>query len=83
MKPIKRTVLIPLDQQPEDATQDAHQVEAADSNPETEDLFPSNDFIPTQEEKEELSMTEEEFPTIDANLFGSTSPTLRRKTIGH
>ena len=73
MKPIKRTVLIPLDQQPEDATQDAHQVEAADSNPKTKELFPSNDFIPTQEEKDGLSMTEEEFPTIDTNLFGSTS----------
>ena len=51
MKPIKRTVLIPLDQQPEDATQDAHQVEAADSNPKTKDLFPSNDFIPLRKKR--------------------------------
>ena len=67
---MKRKVLIPVDQQREDTLQDGRSMEDADSNLKSEDLFPSNDFIPTQEEKEELSMTEEEFPTIDTNLFG-------------
>ena len=69
---MKRRVLIPVDQQVEDPLQDGRSMEDADSNPKTEDLFPSNDFIPTQEEKDGLSMTEEEFPTIDTNLFEST-----------
>ena len=50
MKPIKRTVLIPLDQQPEDATQDAHQVEAADSNPKTQ-VFPSTISFPLRKKR--------------------------------
>ncbi len=72
MKPTKRTVLIPLDQQPEESPQDSASVKVADSNPKPEDLFPTNEFIPTEEEKEAMSMTDEKFPTFDTNLFGST-----------
>jgi len=73
MKPTKRTVLIPLDQQPEESPQDSASVKVADSNPKPEDLFPTNEFIPTEEEKEAMSMTDEKFPTFDTNLFGSTA----------
>lgn len=72
MKPTKRTVLIPLDQQPEESSQDPASVKVADSNLKSEDLFPTNEFIPTEEEKEAMSMTDEKFPTFDTNLFGST-----------
>ena len=72
MKPAKRTVLIPLDQQPEESPQDPASVKVADSNLKPEDLFPTNEFIPTEEEKEAMSMTDEKFPTFDTNLFGST-----------
>ena len=72
MKPTKRTVLIPLDQQPEESPQDPASVKVADSNLKSEDLFPTNEFIPTEEEKEAMSMTDEKFPTFDTNLFGST-----------
>ena len=72
MKPVKGTVLIPLDQQPEESPQDPASVKVADSNLKSEDLFPTNEFIPTEEEKEAMSMTDEKFPTLDTNLFGST-----------
>ena len=72
MKPVKGTVLIPLDQQPEESPQDPASVKVADSNLKSEDLFPTNEFIPTEEEKEAMSMTDEKFPTFDTNLFGST-----------
>ena len=68
MKPTKRTVLIPLDQQPEESPQDPASVKVADSNLKSEDLFPTNEFIPTEEEKEAMSMTDEKFPTFDTNL---------------
>ena len=73
MKPAKRTVLIPLDQQPEESPQDPASVKVADSNLKSEDLFPTNEFIPTEEEKEAMSMTDEKFPTFDTNLFGVDS----------
>ena len=72
MKPVKGTVLIPLDQQPEESPQDPASVKVADSNLKSEDLCPTNEFIPTEEEKEAMSMTDEKFPTFDTNLFGST-----------
>lgn len=71
---MKRKILIPADQHIVESPQTSRTVETSDSNLESEDLFASNDFIPTEEEKEEMSMTEEKFPTIDTNLFGSTSP---------
>lgn len=70
---MKRKVLIPIDQQTEETPQTSPSVETTDSNLKSEDLFVTNDFIPTDEEKEEMSMTEEKFPAIDTNLFGSTS----------
>ena len=73
MKPTKRSILIPLDQQPEETPQSSPSIETTDSNLKSEDLFVTNDFIPTDEEKEEMPMSEEKFPTIDTNLFGSTS----------
>jgi len=71
---MKRKVLIPIDQQTEETPQTSPSVETTDSNLKSEDLFVTNDFIPTEEEKEEMSMSEDKFPTIDTNLFGSTSP---------
>mgnify|MGYP001447213049 FL=1 len=71
---MKRKILIPADQHTVETPQTSRTVETTDSNLKSEDLFASNDFIPTEEEKEEMSMTEEKFPTIDTNLFGLTSP---------
>ena len=73
MKTIKRTVLIPLDQQPDDSPQIEASTQVADSNLKSEDLFATNDFIPTEEEKEAMTMTDEKFPTFDTNLFGVDS----------
>ena len=70
---MKRKVLIPIDQQTEETPQTSRSVETTDSNLKSEDLFATNDFIPTEDEKEEMSMTEEKFPTIDTNLFGTTT----------
>ena len=73
MKPTKRTVLIPLDQQPHENSHHKSTMEVADSNPMDDDLFVTNEFIPTEEEKEAMSMTEEKFPVIDTSLFGSST----------
>lgn len=73
MKTIKRTVLIPLDQQSDDSPQIKASTQVADSNLKSEDLFATNDFIPTEEEKEAMTMTDEKFPTFDTNLFGVDS----------
>ena len=73
MKPTKRTVLIPLDQQPHENSHHKSTMEVADSNPMDDDLFVTNEFIPTEEEKEAMSMTEEKFPEIDTNLFDSST----------
>ena len=71
---MKRKILIPADQHTVETPQTSRTVKTTDSNLKSEDLFATNDFIPTEEEKEEMSMTEEKFPTIDTNLFGLTSP---------
>ena len=73
MKTTKRTAMIPLDQQPEENSHQKSTTEVADSNPMVNDLFGANEFIPTEEEKEAMSMTEEKFPLIDTNLFGSST----------
>ena len=70
---MKRKILIPADQHTEETPQVRSSATRGDSNPQTEDLFATNDFIPTEEEKEEMSMTEEKFPQIDTSLFGSTT----------
>ena len=72
MKTTKRTVLIPLDQQLGENSYHKSTMEVADSNPMVDELFAENEFIPTEEEKEAMSMTEEKFPAIDTSLFGST-----------
>ena len=66
---------IPLDQTTESGEPSLPTlIPAGNSNPVVEDFNPESPYIPTQEEKETMTMSDETMPIIDTSIFSDETP---------
>jgi len=78
---LKRRILIPVDQvDRKPRKEQTSNPTTSNPNPVSKDLNQTNAFIPTPEEKETITMTDETYPTFDPSIFSGEKKNEEPKT---